>query len=69
MGSILNLVPLPSETRTVLPTREAALHLGRAEQTLRIWAMRNSGPIIPIRIGRRLAWPVSDIRRLLGVQQ
>lgn len=61
------LVPLAQETRTALPTREAAAHLNRAQQTLRIWACREDGPIRPIRINGRLAWPVSELRRVLGV--
>lgn len=63
------LVPLAQETRTALPTREAAAHLNRAQQTMRIWAMREDGPIRPLRINGRLAWPVSELRRVLGVQQ
>lgn len=62
------LTPLAQEKRAALPTREAAAHLSRAQQTLRIWAMRDgSGPIRPLRINGRLAWPTEEIRRLLGV--
>lgn len=60
-------VPLERETRIALPTPEAAFHLNRAQQTLRLWAMREDGPVRPLRINGRLAWPVADIRRLLGV--
>lgn len=60
-------VPLAQETRAALPTNEAAFHLNRAEQTLRLWAMREDGPLRPVRVHGRLAWSVSDIRRLLGV--
>ena len=60
--------PLAQETRATLPTREAAPHLNRAQQTLRLWAMREDGPIRPLRINGRLAWPVADIKRLLGLQ-
>lgn len=59
--------PLALETRTALPTPEAAYHLNRATQTLRLWAMRNDGPVKALRIGGRLAWPVADIKRLMGV--
>ena len=59
--------PLESETRTTLPTTEAAFHLNRANQTLRIWACRENGPIRPIRINGLLAWPVAELRRVLGV--
>jgi len=63
----LALTPLDRETRTALPTPEAARHLNRAQQTLRLWAMRENGPIRPIRVHGRLAWPVADLRRLLHV--
>ena len=61
-------IPLDRETRTILPTPEAAYHLNRAQQTLRLWAMRENGPIRPIRVNGRLAWPVSELRRILNVQ-
>ncbi len=60
-------VSLAHETRTALPTNEAAHQLNRAQQTLRLWAMRGDGPIQPIRINGRLAWPVAELRRVLGV--
>ncbi|MBK6470367.1 MAG: DNA-binding protein [Betaproteobacteria bacterium] len=60
-------VPLDQETRSVLPTAEAAAHLNRADQTLRIWACKENGPIRPIRVNGRLAWPVAKLRRILGV--
>lgn len=61
------LVPLRQEKRLTLPTSEAAPQLNRAEQTLRIWACRENGPIRPLRINGRLAWPVADIKRVLGL--
>ena len=60
-------VSLDRETRANLPTPEAAFHLNRAQQTLRLWAMRENGPIRPIRIHGRLAWPVAELRRILHV--
>jgi hypothetical protein len=60
-------VPLDRETRAALPTPEAAFHLNRAQQTLRLWAMRENGPIRPIRVHGRLAWPVAELRRILHV--
>jgi len=63
----VQLVPLDREARTAIPTAEAALHLGRAAQTLRCWAMREDGPVRPIRVHGRLAWPVAELRRVLGV--
>ena len=62
-------VALEKETRAALPTTEAAFHLNRAQQTLRLWAMREDGPLRPMRINGRLAWKTDDIRRLLGVTQ
>lgn len=63
----IQLTPLERETRTALPTSEAAPHLARKEQTLRTWAMLENGPIRPVRVNGRLAWPVAEIKRVLGV--
>lgn len=60
--------PLQNETRTAIPTAEAAFHLGREPQTLRVWACRENGPIRPLRVHGRLAWPTDAIRALLKVQ-
>jgi hypothetical protein len=60
-------VPLERETRAALPTGEAAFHLNRSQQTLRLWVKRGYGPLQPLRINGRLAWPVSELRRMLGV--
>lgn len=61
------LTPLALEGRATLPTGEAAPHLNRAPQTLRKWAAYEDGPIKPLRVNGRLAWPVADLRRVLGV--
>lgn len=61
------IVPLAHETRSVLTTAEAAAHLNRAQQTLHIWACMGTGPITPVKVMGRLAWPVADIKRLLNV--
>lgn len=63
------LRPLTQELRSALCTNEAAAHLNRAPQTLRQWAMRESGPIRALRVNGRLAWSVADIKRVMGVQQ
>lgn len=65
---LARLTPLAQEARATLPTSEAAMHLHRAEQTLRLWACREDGPVRPIRVNGRLAWPVADLKRVLGVQ-
>jgi hypothetical protein len=59
---------LASETRATVPTSVAAFHLNRKDQTLRCWAAYQNGPIQPLRIYGRLAWPVAEIRRLVGVE-
>lgn len=64
---MLEIYPLESECRSTLPTREAAIHLNRQEQTLRMWACLENGPIRPIRFNGRLAWPLAEIKRLMGV--
>ncbi len=55
------LVGLPQ----VLSTTEAAKFLNRRPQTLRKWACFQCGPIQPIRINGRLAWPVHALAALL----
>lgn len=62
------LNPFPSlaqETRIVIPTDAAAYYLNRQPQTLRAWACLENGPIRPLRINGRLAWPVTEIVALL----
>lgn len=67
INALPHSTPLEQETRAALPTPEAAWHLSRAQQTLRIWACRDSGPIRPIRVHGRLLWPTAELRRVLGV--
>ena len=57
---------LERECRSHVDTATAAHHLGRKPQTLRVWATYENGPIRPIRVYGRLAWPVAEIRRLLS---
>ena len=60
--------PLESVTRPTVDTAAAAYYLNRRPQTLRTWAMDSgTGPVPCIRINGRLAWPVSELRRVLGV--
>lgn len=59
--------PLELETRTHVSTAQAAFYLNRRPQTMRVWACLENGPIRPHRIMGRLAWPVADLRRTLGV--
>jgi hypothetical protein len=59
--------PLESVTRPAVDTAAAAYYLNRQQQTLRGWACHEDGPLRPIRINGRLAWPTKKIRELLGV--
>lgn len=59
--------PLESVTRPTVDTAAAAHYTNRRPQTLRAWACLENGPLRPIRINGRLAWPIAEIKRLLGV--
>jgi len=59
--------PLELISRPVVDTDSAAFYLGRKAQTLRTWACYENGPLRPIRVHGRLAWPVDQIRKILGV--
>ena len=58
---------LNTETRIAVDTATAAHHLSRRPQTLRVWACLENGPLRPMRVHGRLAWPVAELRRVLGV--
>lgn len=60
-------VPLHLESRPTVDTAAAAYYLSRRPQTLRCWATYDKGPIRPLRVHGRLAWPVANIRAVLGV--
>ena len=61
--------PLLLETRTHVPTADAAHHLSLSEQTLRAWSCFENGRIRPLRIPGRLGllWAVADIKAVLGL--
>ena len=61
------VVSLDRETRAAVDTATAAYHLSRQPQTLRGWACLENGPLRPIRVHGRLAWPVAELKRVLGV--
>jgi hypothetical protein len=63
----LGLAPIEREPRANLDTGTAAQHLNRKPQTLRAWACHENGPLRPLRINGRLAWPTAELRRVLGV--
>ena len=58
---------LESVNRPTVDTASAAYYLNRRPQTMRGWACLENGPLRPVRINGRLAWPVSELRRVLGV--
>ena len=60
---------LESVTSPTVDTKTAAHYLNRRPQTLRCWAVYQDGAVNPIRICGRLAWPVADLKRVLGVAQ
>lgn len=64
--SLPEFPPLEQVTRPAVPTNQAAYYLDRQPQTLRAWACLENGPLRPIRINGRLAWQVTDIKRLLN---
>jgi hypothetical protein len=52
-------------TSPTVSTAQAAHYTNRKPQTLRAWACRENGPLRPVRVNGRLAWRVSDIRRVM----
>lgn len=66
-AGIIQRTPLDQESRAAIPTSEAAFHLSRSPQTLRLWASQENGPIQPVRVNGRLAWPVDGLKRVLGL--
>jgi hypothetical protein len=62
-----NFAQLGHVNRPTVETASAAFYLNRRPQTLRGWACLENGPLRPLRVHGRLAWPVSEIKRILGV--
>ena len=68
MAMQTTFTPLEQVTNPTVTTNAAAYYIDRRPQTLRIWAMGNRpAPIRPVRVNGRLAWPVKDLKRVLGV--
>lgn len=65
-SSPVEFPPLEAVTAPYVDTDQAAHYLLRKATTLRIWACNEAGLVLPKRVGRRLFWPVADIRRVLG---
>jgi hypothetical protein len=66
----VQVVPLAQETRTALPTSEAAAHLSKSPQTLLHWNHQGDYPacLRPEKVRGRLYWPVAGLRHLLNVE-
>lgn len=58
---------LDREKRSTVDTATAAYYLNRRMQTLQKWSSLGTGPITPVRVMGRLAWPVGEIKKLMGV--
>ena len=54
-----------AELPATLTTAAAAAALNRKPQTLNKWAFTRTGPVQPVRINGRLAWPTGAITDLL----
>lgn len=67
MSETLQFPPLELVNRPAVDTAAAAFYLSRKPQTLRGWACMENGPIRPLRVMGRLAWPTAELRRVLGV--
>ena len=61
--------PLEAVNRPTVTTEQAGYYLNRRPQTMRCWACKQTFPdgLRPLRINGRLAWPVDELRRVLGV--
>jgi hypothetical protein len=59
--------PIDTVTKPNLTTAEYAYYSNIAEQTARVYACYDKGPIRPIRINGRLNWPTALVKSLLGV--
>lgn len=59
----------PTATQVAIPatvtTAEAAHALNRKPATLNKWAWTGTGPVKPLRINGRLAWPADRIAAIL----
>ena len=67
LSSVLQFSTLETITRPTVNTAEAAFYLNRKQQTLRGWSSGEKGPIRPLHVHGRLAWPVREIKALMGV--
>ncbi len=62
-------IPLEQEHRPTVDTAAYAHYMHISQQTARLYACKESGPIRPLRIpgSSKLHWPTAEIKRVLGV--
>lgn len=60
-------IALDQVNSPTVATDAAAFYLNRRPQTMRVWACFENGPLRPMRINKRLAWSVAEIKELTGV--
>lgn len=56
---------LLTDHRVTVDTATAAQYLNRQARTLHQWHCYGKGPVSPVTVSGRLAWPLADIRRLM----
>lgn len=66
--AVTQFPPLETVTRPAVDTAAAAYYLNRKSQTLRGWACLENGPLRPVRVNGRLAWPVAAIKAVLRLE-
>ena len=60
--------PLEQQSKPLLTTKEYCYYLNFAEQTAWIHACKQTGPVRPVKVGRKLGWPTAAVKALcLGV--
>lgn len=59
--------PLEAQTKPLLTTKEYCYYANFAEQTAWIHACKQTGPVRPVKVGRKLGWPTAAVKALCGV--
>jgi predicted transcriptional regulator of viral defense system len=60
------LAQLITSGTSLVNTVDAAIILGLKPNTLRVWASRGKGDLIPVRTKNGAKWRLTDIRNLIG---
>lgn len=59
--------PLEAQSKPLLTTKEYCYYLNFAEQTAWIHACKQTGPVRPVKVGRKLGWPTAAVKVLCGL--